>query len=242
MGKNWCDKLSFSIFPARCLLCEASSALSVELCYNCLSLLRRQSPYCRHCGLNLPDTHNDCGRCLQQPPAFDRCISGCDFHRLSAALIHRFKDHKQLPPLRILSTLLADEILQSYCDETLPQLIIPVPLHWQRLWTRGFNQSQWIAHALSQQLNIPISNHGVKRLYATPQQRKLNKRQRLGNLKDAFQVTADYSRYQHIAIVDDVITTGSTAQGMALQLKQHGVPVVDCWSLARTPEPGSRDG
>ena len=230
-------QLSFRAFAGRCVLCQASSALKFDLCAACFTLLRRQEHQCSHCGLNISAFSGVCGQCLQHPPAFDRVISGCDYHWLSAPLVKRFKQHRDLTALRVLNQLLYEEIQRAYRHCQQPRLIIPMPLHWRRLWWRGFNQSQWIADSLAGQLSLRVDSQSVKRRRATSVQHHLNRRQRLKNLQGAFELSNNLSEHRHIAIVDDVITTGSTCHALASLLKHHGISQVDCWSLTRTPTP-----
>ncbi len=115
-----------------------------------------------------------------------------------------------------------------------PDLIVPVPLHWRRRFIRGFNQSQWLANYLGRQLNISVDNKLLMRIRNTPPQQQLRRKQRQKNLKGAFQVKRPVEG-QHIALIDDVVTTGSTVSELSRLLKKAGASRVDIWCLARTP-------
>ncbi len=113
-----------------------------------------------------------------------------------------------------------------------PELIIPVPLHPARYRSRGFNQAIEIAWPISKALDIPIDNHTIKRIVNTGTQTKLHARERRKNLRGAFQLKKPLTA-KHIAIIDDVITTGSTVTELAVVLKKAGAERIEVWSFAR---------
>ncbi len=117
-------------------------------------------------------------------------------------------------------------------ETPLPELIIPVPLHHARYRSRGFNQAIEISRPLSATLKIPMDNHAVKRIINTSSQSELHAKERHKNIRGAFQVKKAINA-KHIAIIDDVITTGSTVTELAKVLKRAGVKRVDVWSFAR---------
>lgn len=115
----------------------------------------------------------------------------------------------------------------------LPDCLTAVPLHWLRSVKRGFNQAAFIANDLSRQLNIPLLNI-CQRTRHTPYQKNADKHARKNNLQQAFSVSVKPVN-KHIAIIDDVMTTGTTVKELALLLKQAGAKRVDIWVVARTP-------
>ncbi len=117
----------------------------------------------------------------------------------------------------------------------MPECIIPVPLNQQRLRERGFNQALELSRIIAAQLNIPLDYSLCQRDKATPFQSGLSATQRKQNLKNAFKVTTINS-YHHVAIFDDVVTTGTTVNELARQLKLSGVKTIEVWAIARTPE------
>ena len=121
-----------------------------------------------------------------------------------------------------------------YRSDTLPDLVTSVPLHWTRAFTRGFNQSELLSRFLAVDVNRPYQNT-MRKLTRTQKQQDLDRRARLNNLKQAFEVKADVNN-KHIAVVDDVVTTGATAETLATLLKAAGARRVDIWALARTPK------
>jgi ComF family protein len=117
-------------------------------------------------------------------------------------------------------------------DCGLPDCIVPVPLSKKRLRQRGFNQSAELARAVSKNYPIPLNLHAIARGRDTRAQTGLHRQQRLQNIRGAFdQVRAMDAG--HVAILDDVVTTGSTVNELARVLKRAGVERVDVWSIAR---------
>ena len=116
-----------------------------------------------------------------------------------------------------------------------PDVLIPVPLHYQRLRQRGYNQALELARPIAKMLGIPIDIRSCRRRKVTKEQSGLQAKQRKSNVRDAFEVTGDL-RNRSIAIIDDVMTTGSTVNELAKQLMQAGATTVDVWVCARVAE------
>jgi ComF family protein len=170
-----------------------------------------------------------CGACISQTPAFDGTYAPFIYQDVLAYLVTTLKFNHQYKNARLLGYLLAD-YLQKTAE--LPEIIIPVPLHPQRFRERGFNQSIEIAKSLSRHLNIPIDTQSCIRKRNTLHQIDLPARQRQSNMKQAFKVKQPM-KARHIAILDDVMTTGSTVNELAKVLKQSGVNRVDIWVCGR---------
>ncbi len=117
--------------------------------------------------------------------------------------------------------------------QTLPELLVSVPLHQNRYLERGFNQSYEMARALSKTLAIPCSDSWVERVLDTRRQSELSLKQRKINIKNAFVVDDEIKKYRHIALVDDVITSGSTVHELVKACLRQGVKRVDVWAIAR---------
>ena len=153
-------------------------------------------------------------------------------------LIHRFKFQNGFFLDRTLARLLLLAVYEARRTHqlTLPQLILPVPLHHLRQWQRGYNQADLLARQLARWLNIPYRNDLMKRIKRTPTQRGLTATARRRNLKNAFRIsdTLPQTGYRSVALVDDVITTGSTLNEIAKQLRHAGVEHIQVWGLART--------
>ena len=123
----------------------------------------------------------------------------------------------------------------------LPEAIVPVPLHVSRLRERGFNQAHELARPLARHLGIPLRPGWLERTRRTDAQSDLDAEGRAGNVRGAF-VARVPSGIRHVAVVDDVMTTGATLAACTLALKRGGVERVDIWALARTPKPSFKDG
>jgi len=182
--------------------------------------------------LNLP-----CGACLKNSPAFDYTLSIFHYQAPISRLITQLKYASQFRFLPLLTSYLVVKVKDFYQSQSLPQALIPVPLHPSKLRTRGFNQSSLIASALRYHLNIPILTQGIIRHKKTSAQSSLDQKQRQRNLKNAFRV--EFQPPSHVAIIDDVVTTGSTASELAKVLRLAGASRVDVWSLARAYEVSS---
>lgn len=177
-----------------------------------------------------------CGQCLVRTPSFTRCISAFEYRYPVDRLIVKFKYNQQLIIGKVLAYLAAEIIQQRMEDVELPDLLIPVPIHPKRLRQRGFNQALEIADVISQRLLVPVDYQSCTRLIDTAPQKSLSAKQRHSNLKGAFAVShalADHS----IAIIDDVMTTGATAEAIARCMIKAGASKVQVWTLARTPDP-----
>jgi len=122
--------------------------------------------------------------------------------------------------------------LRSCYDGHRVEALIPVPLHPSRLKQRGFNQSAEIANLLSKQLDIPLDRHSLKRIKATEFQYGLSLHKRQKNLLKAFQFRPE-KPYRSVAIIDDIITSGSTMSEICKLLKRQGIEHIEVWSLAR---------
>jgi ComF family protein len=171
-----------------------------------------------------------CGHCLQHPPPYDRCVAPFLYAHPIDALVKAAKFRQNLHHAAQLGKLLATE-LQQRVDER-PDCLIPVPLHRWRLFRRGYNQALELAREVSRKLAVPIDWRCCARIRHTPPQTGLDAKERRRNLQGAFSVREGVS-YRHVAIVDDVITTGQTAAELAVALQGAGVERVDVWAAAR---------
>ncbi len=158
----------------------------------------------------------------------DRIFTDYRFEEPLRGLLHEFKYREGL----YLSSFLASLIAHSVSKEALnTQCLIPIPLHTKRLQQRGFNQAALLTKHLSNTFGIPYQLSLCKKIQHTPPQAGLTAEHRRLNLKKAFHVPP--MPYQHITLVDDLLTTGSTAHALASLLKQQGVIRVDVWCCAK---------
>lgn len=150
-------------------------------------------------------------------------------------LLHRYKYAARLEIGKALAELLAEHLM--YHIETPPDLLIPTPLHPQRLRARGFNQALEIGRVVANRLDLAINSEVLKRTRPTISQTGLNPRQRRRNILGAFQVTdagASVIAGKRVALLDDVLTTGSTAAEMSRVLLRSGAESIDVWTIARS--------
>ncbi len=236
--KRLFDTSSYQLLPGACMLCGLSAGYDIDLCPACEQILPRLELHCDICA-NPLNTPGICGRCISKRPAFNTVQTPLLYQYPVDLLLQRFKFGGQLAAGRVLSQLLARHI-QHQVDSgkgTLPDLLIPVPLHWKKRFARGFNQSEIIARELSRQFNIKYCRQAVKRVINTPAQYHLSRkeRQRIPDRAFAAGRASKILNGAHIALVDDVLTTGSTAQALSCRLIKEGAKSVEIWLLARTP-------
>ncbi len=236
MVYNWSRFIQQAIYPSRCLLCGDVGDRDIDLCPACREELPHNHNPCYRCALPLPPSapaESLCGKCQQKPPPFERCIAPFIYHYPIAELVGGLKFHAKLQHGRMLATLLLEHILTA-APAPLPQLLIPVPLHQKRLQERGYNQAVELARSLSQQLDIPLDLSSCHRVRDTCSQSSLHERERQRNVRGAFKLSGKIEA-DHVALLDDVVTTGSTVTALAKELRRAGVGRVDVWALARTP-------
>ncbi len=221
------------LLPNHCYLC---GDISREfLCPGCRADLPTHDEACRCCALPVADNGDLllCGDCLKYPKPFDRTLAAFTYGHPLDFLINRFKHHRHFTCGNYLSKHLVSAVQAAYAGQKLPDLLLPMPLHWTRHFKRGFNQSHVIASQLHKKLAIPLAHH-CRRLKRNPRQQGLKRKERLRNLTDAFAVDGRLDGY-HVALVDDVMTTGATVTEVSHCLRQAGAARVDVWVLARVP-------
>ena len=226
------------LLPRHCHLCGEVCKESV--CAACARDFLHINPCrCPICGieLNLIDARNICGQCLKKTPDFDQTIVATDYLPPADELVHRLKFGHQLSIASVMADLLRDAVIERYAGE-LPSLLAPVPLGPSRLRERGFNQAQEITRVLAPQLGIDLAPRLLLRLRDTLPQSSLPFQQRQANTRNVFVCNLELLPRidgQHIALVDDVMTTGTTLNEIAKLLKRHGARQVSNFVFARTP-------
>lgn len=224
------------LFPHTCVLCAEQSNQSRDLCTECEKELPWSHSVCKQCGLHISTTsHTEiCGQCQQQAPQFDRVLALCDYADPIDRLIAAAKFHQKLVYTRVLGELLAKQVSQFwYQAQALPSMIIPVPLHDTRLKERGYNQSLEITKIVSKKLRLPFSFDICRRNKPTLPQSGLMHDEREKNMKNAFTLKNTMIP-PHVAIIDDIVTTGHTVGELSKQLREAGVKQIDIWCCART--------
>ena len=223
-----------------CLLCDEATDSSTPICVACERELPWLIDQCDRCALPMPMSGLTCGACNRQPPAFNDVVAPWLYDFPVDALVTRFKHQGRWPLGRLLAELLGDT-LQHRFDEGLrrPDWLIPVPLAKKRLRQRGFNQAAMLANWLGARLNLPVDERVIRRVKETPSQQGLDAKARKRNLASAFAIRdATAILGKHLALIDDVLTTGSTAGVLAGLLLKAGARSVDVYCLARTAKPG----
>ncbi len=234
--------LTRMLIPAPCFLCGASTRDETGLCASCLLgwIPADTVPRCPQCAIGVVMSGLLCAECAQTPPAFDRTQTGLDFNAATRHLVHQLKFARQPWVLPALLHPLMVQIERTCpaprdaCTDW-PHALIPMPIHPQRRKARGFNQARLIADKLGKALALPVMGRAVVRVKASAPQSGLDAAARRKNLRHAFAVRQALPA--HVAIVDDVMTTGSSAAALARVLKAAGVRRVTVWVLARTPRP-----
>jgi ComF family protein len=173
-----------------------------------------------------------CGQCQRLPPLFARSVAPWLYQAPLDYLLKALKFHGRLTAARLLGDLLGEVLVQR--PDPRPQAIIPVPLHPSRMRERGFNQALELARPLARRLGIPVLAGAVRRVRPTPPQMQLDAASRRGNVRGAFVVTRTIP-LRHVAVLDDVMTTGSTVTEVARILHAAGVEEISIWACARTP-------
>lgn len=224
-----------------CLLCNEASEQPYPLCVACEIELPWLEDGCQVCALPLAMHGMTCAQCSRRAPAYYRVEAPWHYGFPLDALISRFKYHRQWPLGRLLAQLLGRWLTHRFNDGLpRPALLLPVPLSRRRLRQRGYNQAAMLAHWLAVHTGIACNEQALKRLIDTPAQQGLKARERMRNLGQAFAVEdAGVLEGRHLALVDDVLTTGATAQALASLLLKAGARRVDVYCLARTAKPGS---
>lgn len=231
-------KLSYwrLFLPNRCVCCGLKiDEAQTGLCGTCMTATCYQTPICLGCGKPLDFIADYCGYCLAKPPL--KVIAACSYHAGLGGHIALMKYQQQFVVLNPLIDALTLRIkaLAKQGAITLPQAIVAVPLHPKKLAARGFNQAWLIAKGLALRLNLPLWDNQVVRLKQTPAQAGLSGKQRRLNMNNAFALRSACP-YQRIALVDDVVTTGTTTNEINKLFEPDYIDV-QVWCLARAEAP-----
>jgi ComF family protein len=230
------DGLLDLLFPPRCFGCEIHlrPGAGKTLCTSCMEMVKIiTAPICRRCGVKvLACKDRYCQGCLSSPPPFAMARSVAMYHEPVINLLHRLKyrgDTAVLQPLRQIISAPGASLLPPDCD-----LIVPVPLHRDRLRQRGLNQALLLARLGRGRGDTPIEPALLFRKVATPAQTGLSGAARRKNVRGAFAVKdTEVVRGRRICIVDDVFTTGATVSECARVLVRAGAGEVVVWTVAR---------
>jgi ComF family protein len=214
-----------------CFLCGGRDDGS-GLCEECQESLPKLSDMrCPVCAVPTA-TSELCGRCLRNPPQFDRVVASFSYEFPVTVLIQSLKYRGVLACARPLAAGLIDRLEKEPC----PDLIIPMPLARARLAARGFNQAVEISRCLASEFGVRLTLDACRRTGEGTPQALLPWKKRATNVRNAFSCEFDVSG-KSVAVVDDVLTTGATLNELARTLKRHGAREVVGWIVARTPAP-----
>ncbi len=224
------------LLPPRCPRCATRIDADGHLCGACWGKLRMITPpYCVRCGIpfeagELVDA--ECGACMRAPPAFDWARAAVIYEDEAKSLILHLKYSGEGAGVPAIGRMMAGAVA------AMPRMdvIMPVPLHPRRLFTRRFNQSQLLGRVIARHIGVPLDSFCLVRARATPSQGQLSRKGRKRNVAGAFAVKGDV-RGKSILLVDDVLTTGATASACAAALKRAGAREVGLVAFARVKGP-----
>lgn len=223
------------LIPPLCLGCDGPVTQNQTLCADCWKALHFIAPpLCARCGapFDLPvEADTLCSQCLTQPPSYDLARSAILYDEASKPLILRFKHADRIHPAPALAAWMARAASDIW---PAADLIAPVPLHRWRLWARRYNQSALLAREIGRITKVPVCLDLLARARATQSQGRLNRKERQKNVADAFALRegADVSG-KRVVLIDDVLTSGATANECAAVLTQAGAAAVFVVTLAR---------
>lgn len=220
------------LFPARCVLClDDGQPPSLDLCAACEADLPRDLPACTGCAVPLPTADAFlCGDCLGRPRDFDAAFAAYRYEHPVDWLVRRAKYGGDIAAARVLGTLLGRRLRAGHPLHV--EALLPVPLHRAREAQRGFNQAIEVARAAGREVGLPVVSDVGRRWRDTAGQAGLDASGRRENVRGAFDLVRPL-RQRRFAIVDDVLTTGSTAEELARVLKRAGADWVEVWAVAR---------
>jgi ComF family protein len=218
------------LYPARCCACDAACDEAATFCITCALSLEPIGRACPRCGLPSDGPAVACLQCLERPPPFARARAPFLFGGALARAIRRFKWAERPELGGPLARLLPPEAASG------TDLIVPVPLHARRLRSREFNQAALLALAFGRSLGRRgprVELRALTRVRDTPPQSALGAAERRRNVRDAFTVEPGRIAGRRVLLVDDVLTTGATAEACALALGRAGAAEVAVLTLAR---------
>jgi ComF family protein len=218
--------------PASCFWCRAPGAAQ-GVCAACIAALPWNLRACRACGLPLPDAAaaGACGECLRDAPPQDASWVAFRYAAPIAEAIVELKFHGRLAPAHLLGSLMAERL--ALRPDPLPEVLVPVPLAPGRLRRRGYNQALELGRPLARRLSLRLLPAAARRVRATLEQTRLDAAERRRNVRGAFAVEAALVRGRHVALLDDVVTTGATITELARAARAAGACRIEAWAVAR---------
>ena len=225
--------LDFAL-PPRCAGCGEVTEETDAFCPPCWSRIEwLGNAGCSRCGLPLAGTEIDiCGRCLAQPPKLERIRAAVAYDDLSRSIALKLKYGRKVALARTMARYMAP--LRGDWPED--AVVVPVPLHRWRLWGRGFNQSALVARELARGWGLPADVAALRRVRRTRPLKGLNHAQRQRAVSGAFKADRKFEG-RTVILIDDVLTSGSTAEACARTLRRAGAGRVEllCWARVVRP-------
>ncbi len=221
-------KITDTILPHRCVLCR--DVCEYGFCTDCSKLLPWIICGCAGCGKRI-SSHGLCGRCQNGKSIVAATLVPFVYEPPISEFIISLKYSGQLFMAASLGKIFSQYVISS--ATALPEALLPIPLHPKKLRSRGFNQSYELARIISKQLDIPVITDALIRHTDTPSQTGLSGLQRRRNVRSAFSLKKPI-HHASVAIIDDVITSGSTLQAVARAIQKGGVKKLSAWAIATT--------
>jgi len=226
------------VYPPRCPSCQSYVAADGNFCVPCFQKLQMiEAPLCACCGIPFViavEADTLCPSCLDDRPVFDVARAALVYDAVSAPLVTALKFNDQWANLARYVQLMLRAGKPVFADA---DMLVPVPLHWRRLLRRKFNQSALLAYGISRETGLPCMPELLQRTLYTKPQMRMSREERLKNVKHAFAVPEtmqEMLRNKIVVLIDDVVTTGATANACAKALKKAGAKEVRVLALART--------
>ncbi len=229
---HWLDSIQQYLLPPKCVLCGHLGKGKQDLCEHCHNSIQLNHTSCHQCGEPMETASESllvCGICQKNPPYFNTTYAPFLYDGVIKYLVLTLKYQSQLCCATILGNLLAQH-LKEHAE--LPDYIIPVPLHIKRYHQRGFNQAIEIAKIISNILHVPLALTAIEKHKPTQVQSALPASKRTKNMRRAFSQKKPLQA-RHVAIVDDVMTTGATVNELSNTILKAGIQRVDIWVPAR---------
>jgi ComF family protein len=215
--------------PGVCLGCGCDPGDSSSLCTSCRTRIQQVPNPCQHCGQPNPVAGIICPACRLNPPRWQKMIAPLQYRGITRDYLLQLKHAEETHLAKCLCRHTLSAFRQNWPR---PQVLLPVPLHRARLLERGYNQAHEIARIWSADLDIPVERQALTRTRATAPQAGQSANQRTHNVRSAFAYSPG-EVYRHVAVVDDIVTTGSTVDEITRVLHRQGVEFVEVWALAR---------
>lgn len=223
------------ILPPRCVLCRRPGQRpAYDLCVECEAEIPVVPNPCRRCGLPRHGAEEGCVHCRALDLPYSRCVAPWAYEFPVTQLVQALKYEGALANARVFGTRMATQALSEKSDPWREAaLVVPMPLHPSRLVERGFNQSHEIARVVSRLLDLRLAGPGLRRIRSTAPQVGLSRDERAVNLSGAFAADSSLVAGRHVLLIDDVVTTGSTAIEAASTLRAAGAGSIAVWAVAR---------